>query len=69
LRHSKKITHYLLIPVKYSVNNIDIIFHVFLGPDKHLQVSECSVAVGSGTSEDHLSSQNQGAYALLTANK
>jgi hypothetical protein len=42
---------------------------VFLGPDEHLQVFECPVAVQSAISEGHLSSQYQGGYVRLTANK
>jgi hypothetical protein len=57
----------------YIHNNIvliiAIIFNVFLGPDEHLHVFECPVAVWSLISEDYLSSQHQGSYILLTANK
>jgi len=48
---------------------IGIIFKVFLGPDKQLQVfltSGCSVI---SDKLHHLSSQNQGGYVVLTANK
>jgi hypothetical protein len=51
----------------YRSNNmlliICAIFSVFLGPDDHLQVSKCPVAVWSVVRED------QGGYVLLTANK
>jgi hypothetical protein len=39
---------------------IGIIFSVFHGPDGHLPVFECLVAVWSVISEDHLFSQHQG---------
>jgi hypothetical protein len=48
---------------------IGIIFNVLLGPDEDLQVFECLVAVWSVISQDHLSSQHQGGYVLLTADK
>jgi len=57
----------------YTSNNIlliiSIIFSVFLGPNKHLQVIECTVPVWSVISEGLLSSQHQGGCVLLTANK
>jgi hypothetical protein len=57
----------------YTSSNIlllsGIIFSVFLGPDEHLQVFECPVAVWSVASEDRLSSQHHGGYVFLTANK
>ena len=40
-----------------------IIFRVFLGPDKHLQVCKCPVAVWSVISKVHLSSHH-GSYML-----
>ena len=40
-----------------------IIFRVFLGPDKHLQVCKRPVAVWSVIGKDHLSS-HQGSYML-----
>ena len=47
---------------------IGITFSVFLGPDAHLQVFECPVAMWSMIS-GHLSSQHRGSQALQTANK
>ena len=47
---------------------MDIIFSVFVGKDEHLYVFECPVAVRSVISEDHVSSQHQGGYLLLTVN-
>ena len=42
-----------------------VIFSVFPGPNEHLQVSECPIAVWSVTSQDHLSSQHYGGCVLL----
>jgi hypothetical protein len=44
-----------------------VTLYAFLGPDEHLKVFECPVAVWSVISEDHLSS-NQGDYVIMTAN-
>jgi len=46
-----------------------MIFSAFLGPENHLQIFECPVALLSVISENHISSQRQGCYILLTANK
>ena len=55
----------------YAIRNIlliiGIIFSVFLGPDGHLQVFECPVAVWSVV-RDHLCSQRNGGCVLLTTN-
>jgi hypothetical protein len=40
---------------------------VFLGPDEHLQVIECLIAEWSVIRVDHLSSQHESPYILLTA--
>jgi hypothetical protein len=47
---------------------IGIIFGVFVGPDKHLPVFECPIALWSVISEDRLSS-HQGDYVPSAANK
>ena len=54
---------------KFSVIFCFIIFSVFLGPDERVQYFECPVAMWSVISEDHLSSQHQGAYLPLTTDK
>jgi len=48
---------------------IGMIISAFLGPVNYLQISECPVALSSIISENHISSQRQGCYILLTANK
>ena len=45
------------------------IFSSFLGPDETLQLSEYPVALWSEVREDNLSSQHQGCYVILAANK
>ena len=47
---------------------IVIILRVFHGPNEHLQVFECPVAVWSVIRADNLSSQYQNGYIILTAN-
>jgi len=46
-------------------------FSAFLGPENHLKICECPVALSSVISEDKLTSQSQGCYILLrlTENK
>ena len=48
---------------------IGMIISAFLVPVNYLQISECPVALSSIISENHISSQRQGCYILLTANK
>jgi len=61
-------THSLVIQSKNILLIIGLIFSVFLGPDEHLQVSECPVAVWSVISEVHLPALYQGCYIFFTPN-
>jgi uncharacterized protein YybS (DUF2232 family) len=54
---------------KHILLIIGIIFSAFIGYDKLLQVFEYPVALRSVISEDDLTSQCQGGYVYLTANK
>ena len=47
---------------------IGLVFSVFLGPEEHLKVSACPVAVWSVINEVHLSARCQGCYILFTPN-
>jgi hypothetical protein len=46
-----------------------MIFSALVGPETHLQVFERPVSLSSVISEDHLTSERQGGYLLLTTNK
>jgi hypothetical protein len=57
------------IKLKSILLTLGTMFSVFLGPDEHLPVSECPVAVQSVIGEHHLPAQHQGGYVLLAESK
>jgi hypothetical protein len=60
---------WLLIQSNNVLLLIGLIFSAFLGPENHLQIFECPVALSSVIIENHISSKHQEFYVLLTANK
>jgi len=61
---------WLLIQSNNIILITGMILSAFLGPENHLKIFfKFPVALSSVISENHISSQRQGCYVLLTANK
>ena len=57
------------IKIKNIVLTFGFMFGMFRGPDEHLRVFECPVAMWTVISENRLSSQHQSGYVFLATNK